>query len=127
MGFQCDACGEWVRIPVGVTPRVLTTGGNKTPAARVVRVGSSNVHRCEIDTTLGAPAEAPLMTALEESWIARFGAAVYQASGMVSVQAYCTQSAALMLIRWRAISTGVTVDDVAADVLRRTDRFSPAA
>jgi hypothetical protein len=56
VAFQCDRCGAWLEIPHGATPKILTTGGLKTPAARVVRVGNTNLHRCEIAQPEQSPA-----------------------------------------------------------------------
>jgi hypothetical protein len=57
VAFQCDRCGAWLEIPRGATPKILTTGGLKTPAARVVRVGNTNLHRCEIAQPEQSPFE----------------------------------------------------------------------
>jgi hypothetical protein len=51
------------------------------------------------------------------------GAAVYQASGMVSVQAECTTSEALGMMKERAAVSGQTLDEIAKGVLDRSIRF----
>jgi hypothetical protein len=45
---RCDRCGTLVKVPDGATPRQLTTGGPERPTAHVIRMGNTNVHRCQI-------------------------------------------------------------------------------
>jgi len=52
-----------------------------------------------------------------------FAMVVYQASGMVSIQAGCTVEEALTKLQARARSTGQTVDEVAVAVVERRTRF----
>ncbi|MGO9876515.1 MAG: hypothetical protein ACLPVY_22290 [Acidimicrobiia bacterium] len=54
---------------------------------------------------------------------APYGAVVYQASGMVSVQATCTVNEALGMMKERALVNGETLERVAQAVLSRELRF----
>jgi len=50
--------------------------------------------------------------------------AVYQAQGMVTVQADCTFSEALVKMRARAEAAGQTLDEIAHAVVERRIRFN---
>ncbi|MGO9872943.1 MAG: hypothetical protein ACLPVY_04015 [Acidimicrobiia bacterium] len=51
------------------------------------------------------------------------GAAIYQASGMVSVQANCTTAEALGMMKERSLVSDQTLDEIAHAVLERRIRF----
>jgi hypothetical protein len=51
----CDVCGQQIPIPAKAIPKIVMTGGTKTPGARVIRVGINNVHRCEINRAEARP------------------------------------------------------------------------
>ena len=53
----------------------------------------------------------------------QFNAELHQAQGMVSVQATCTLSEALDLMRDRATVEGQSLNEIAAAVLDRSMRF----
>jgi len=54
-----------------------------------------------------------------------FAMRVYQAQGMVSVQADCAMDEALRRIQERATTLGLTVEDTASDVLSHHIWFRP--
>jgi hypothetical protein len=51
--------------------------------------------------------------------------AFHQATGMVSVQADCRVEAAVVLIERRAAADGISVEQVAQDVIDRQTHFRP--
>ena len=54
---------------------------------------------------------------------APYGATMYQAQGMVTVQANCTMRRALETMKARARDDGLSVDEIARDVVARRIRF----
>ena len=50
---------------------------------------------------------------------------VDQASGMVSIQAHCSFTEAVVLMQKRAEQTHTSIEDVAYSVLNRVIRFGP--
>jgi hypothetical protein len=52
-----------------------------------------------------------------------YGRSIYQAQGMVSVQADCPMNEALALIKERAASDGLTLEALANRVIDRSLRF----
>jgi len=48
MEFRCEHCNKVVNVPDGKVPRSLVARGAAGKTFHIVRVGTLNIHRCEI-------------------------------------------------------------------------------
>ena len=48
MEFRCEHCKKVVNVPDGKVPRSVVANGSAGKIFYVVRVGTLNIHRCEI-------------------------------------------------------------------------------